>query len=460
MFQSLSDLLHDSLDSLRGIGRISAQDIKKVLHQDIRSTLIESDVSPAAVDAIIQEVESAALGKKVLKSIRPGDALIKEVYHAMTHALGKKLIHLNLNANAPVVIVVAGLQGAGKTTTVAKLAYYLKHKKQKTVMVTSTDIYRPAAIEQLEALANENQLLHFPSTTKDKPTRIVKQAIDSAKKSFADVLIIDTAGRLHIDDEMMREIQAIQKTAEATETLLVADSMAGQDAAHVAKQFDDALDITGIILTKADGDARGGAALSMKSITNKPIKFMGTGEKVYALEVFHPERIASRILDMGDILTLVEQAEEQLDKEKADQVAKKIKKGKRFDFNDFLDQLKQMKKMGSMKSLLAKLPGAGKINKAAMDMMDEGLLVKMEAIIQSMTRKERKFPAVINGSRKKRLAAGSGTDIQDVNKLLKQFTQMQKMLKRFKGKNMSGSLKALEGQLPPGALQQLQELEK
>jgi signal recognition particle subunit SRP54 len=236
--------------------------------------------------------------------------------------------------------------------------------------------------------------------------------------------------------------------------------MAGQDAAHVAKQFDDALDITGIILTKADGDARGGAALSMKSITNKPIKFMGTGEKVYALEVFHPERIASRILDMGDILTLVEQAEEQLDKEKADQVAKKIKKGKRFDFNDFLDQLKQMKKMGSMKSLLAKLPGAGKINKAAMDMMDEGLLVKMEAIIQSMTRKERKFPAVINGSRKKRLAAGSGTDIQDVNKLLKQFTQMQKMLKRFKGKNMSGSLKALEGQLPPGALQQLQELEK
>ena len=454
MFNQLSDRLATSLEKLKGIGRLTEDNIKATLG-DIRRSLLEADVALPVITTFIEQIQEKALGQKVLKSIRPGEALIKLVQDELTEVLGKAQSELNLNAAAPIVILMAGLQGSGKTTTVAKLAHWLKTDKQKSVMVTSADIYRPGAIEQLETLSQQVDALFFPSTTKDKPTHIVKNAIKAAKQQYADILIIDTAGRLHIDEEMMQEIEKVSDIAQPTETLLVVDSMAGQDAANTAKAFNDRLALTGIVLTKTDGDARGGAALSMRIITGKPIKFIGVGEKIHALQPFHPDRIASRILGMGDVVSLVEEAQSQVDQKKADKVAKKIKKGKRFDFNDFQDQLKQMKKMGGMKSLLGKLPGMGQMPKAARAMMDDKLLVKMEAMIYSMTRQERRFPAVMNGSRKRRICQGSGTTIQEVNKLLKQFTQMQKMLKRFKGKNMPGSLDQLKNQIPPELLGKL-----
>lgn len=454
MFNQLSERLNTTLDKLRGIGRLTDENIQSTL-AEIRRSLLEADVALPVVKTFIEQVQEKVVGQKVIKSIRPGEALIKLVQDELTEILGAEQSEINLNAPAPIVFLIAGLQGSGKTTTTAKLAHWLKHEKKKSVMVTSADIYRPAAIEQLETLAKQIEVPHFASTPNDKPKNIVKNAIQEAKKQHADVLIIDTAGRLHIDDDMMDEIELITKLAEPTETLLVVDSMAGQDAANIAKTFNDRLELTGIILTKTDGDARGGAALSMRMITGKPIKFMGVGEKIDALQAFHPDRVASRILGMGDIVSLVEEAQAKVDKKQAEKVAKKIKKGKRFDFNDFLDQLHQMKKMGGIKSLLGKLPGMGQIPKAASALMDDNLITKMEAIIQSMTPQERQFPAVINGSRKRRICNGSGTTIQDVNKLLKQFTQMQKMLKRFKGKNMMGGLDQLKGQLPPELMSKL-----
>jgi len=457
MFNQLTERLSSSLEKLRGIGRLTEDNIKSTL-ADIRRALLEADVALPVVKTFIEKIQEKAVGEKVLKSIRPGEALIKLVQDELTEVLGSEQSELNLNVPAPMVILIAGLQGSGKTTTVAKLAYWLKNEKKKSVMVTSADVYRPAAIEQLATLAKQIDVAYFPSTVKDKPKAIVKNALQAAKKEFADVLILDTAGRLHIDEDMMDEIEAISKLAEPTETLLVVDSMAGQDAANIAKTFNERLELTGIILTKADGDARGGAALSMRTITEKPIKFMGVGEKVDALQPFHPDRVASRILGMGDIVGLVEEVQAKVDKKQADKVAKKLKKGKRFDFNDFLGQLKQMKKMGGMKSLLGKLPGMGQLPKAAAAMMDDKMLIKMEAIIYSMTPQERQFPAVINGSRKRRICNGSGTTVQDVNKLLKQFAQMQKMLKRFKGKNMMGSMGGLgdlQNQLPPELMSKL-----
>ncbi|EKD77056.1 MAG: hypothetical protein ACD_42C00494G0001 [uncultured bacterium] len=347
------------------------------------------------------------------------------------------------------------MQGSGKTTTTAKLAHYLSATHKKSVMVTSTDIYRPAALEQLATLAKQINVTHFPSTTQDKPLDIVRNAIDQAKKQFLDIVIIDTAGRLHIDDDMMHEIAEINRIAQPTETLLVVDSMSGQDAANVAKTFNEKLELTGVILTKTDGDARGGAALSMRIITGKPIKFVGTGEKIEGLSAFHPDRVASHILGMGDIVSLVESVKEKVDKKEADKIAKKLQSGKRFDFNDFLAQLNQMKKMGSMQSILDKMPGFAKIPKNAAEMMDDKVIVKMEAIILSMTAKERRFPALINGSRKQRIAKGSGTAMQDIGKLLKQFTQMQKMLKRFGGNKMEKQMRQLEqykDRLPPELL--------
>src|SRR3990167_6246167 len=454
MFNQLTERLSTTLQKLRGVHRFTEENIKEAIG-DIRKALIEADVALPVVKTFIENVTAIAIGQTIIKQVRPEEAFVKLVQDELTAVLGGETTEINLRAQKPVVILMAGLQGSGKTTTTAKLAKWLSTTQKKTVMVTSTDVYRPAALDQLETLAKQIDVAHFPSTPKDKPLDIVKRAIDHAKKQFLDVLIIDTAGRLHIDDAMMDEIQQISKAAEPTETLLVVDSMTGQDAANVAKTFNEKLELTGVILTKTDGDARGGAALSMRIITGKPIKFVGTGEKIEGLSAFHPDRVASHILGMGDIVSLVESVKEKVDKKEADKIAKKLQSGKRFDFNDFLAQLNQMKKMGSMQSILDKMPGFAKIPKNAAEMMDDKVIVKMEAIILSMTAKERRFPALINGSRKQRIAKGSGTAMQDIGKLLKQFTQMQKMLKRFGGNKMEKQMRQLEqykDRLPPELL--------
>ncbi|MCH9644749.1 MAG: signal recognition particle protein [Gammaproteobacteria bacterium] len=448
MFSNLSERLSASIGKLRGIGRLTEDNIQDTLGE-VRRALLEADVALPVAKQFVETVREQAIGEEVIKNVRPGEAFIKLVQDELTRVLGSKTSELNLKAQPPVVILMAGLQGSGKTTTTAKLANWLQKSEKKKVMVTSADVYRPAAIEQLKTLASQIDVEYFPSTVNDKPTKIAEAALKQAKKSFMDILIIDTAGRLHIDDEMMQEIRAISECINPNETLLVVDSMAGQDAANTAKTFNDTIPLTGVVLTKTDGDARGGAALSMRMITEKPIKFMGVGEKIDALEPFHPDRVASRILGMGDIVSLVEEAQDKVDKKQADKFAKKLKKGKRFDFNDFLNQLQQMKKMGGMQSLMGKLPGMGQLPKKAKDMIDDKLFVRMEAIINSMTPKERAFPALLNGSRKRRISAGSGTNIQDVNKLMKQFTQMQKMLKRFKGDKMAKKMKHMQDQLPP-----------
>ena len=457
MFNQLTSRLSTTLEKLRGIHRFTEDNIKEAI-DDIRRALIEADVALPVIKTFIDTVTEKVIGHQIIKQVRPEDAFVKIVQDELTAVLGGETVEINLRAQKPVIILMAGLQGSGKTTTTAKLAKFLSTSQKKSVMVTSVDVYRPAALDQLETLAKQINVAHFPSTPQDKPLDIVKRAIDHAKKQFLDVLIIDTAGRLHIDDAMMDEIQQISKAAEPTETLLVVDSMTGQDAANVAKTFNEKLELTGVILTKTDGDARGGAALSMRIITGKPIKFVGQGEKVDALAVFHPERAASRILGMGDIVSLVESVKQKVDKKEADKIAKKLQSGKRFDFNDFLSQLNQMKKMGSMQSIMDKIPGFAKVPKGAAAMMDDKIIVQMEAIILSMTQKERRFPALINGSRKQRIARGSGTTLQDIGKLLKQFAQMQKMLKRFGGNKMEKRMKQLEqyrDQLPPELLSQL-----
>lgn len=457
MFTQLTERLSTSLQKLRGIQRFTEDNIKEAI-SEIRRALIEADVALPVVKKFIDDVTEKAIGQTIIKSVRPEDAFVKLVQDELIEVLGGEAAEINLRAQKPVIILMAGLQGSGKTTTTAKLAKYLSETQKKSVMVTSVDIYRPAALDQLETLAKQINVAHFPSTPQDKPLDIVKRAIDHAKKQFLDILIIDTAGRLHIDDDMMHEIAEISKAAMPTETLLVVDSMAGQDAANVAKTFNEKLELTGVILTKTDGDARGGAALSMRIITGKPIKFVGTGEKIDGLSAFHPDRVASRILGMGDIVSLVESVKQKVDKKEADKIAKKLQSGKRFDFNDFLSQLNQMKKMGSMQSILDKMPGFAKVPKAAADMMDDKAIVKMEAMILSMTQKERRFPALINGSRKQRITKGSGTSIQDIGKLLKQFEKMQKMLKRFGGNKMEKQMRQLDqikDKLPPELLAQL-----
>src|SRR3990167_401326 len=459
MFNQLTERLSTTLHKLRGVHRFTEENINEAIG-DIRKALIEADVALPVVKTFIENVTSIAIGQTIIKQVRPEEAFVKLVQDELTAVLGGETTDINLRAQKPVVILMAGLQGSGKTTTTAKLAKWLSTTQKKTVMVPSTDVYRPSALDQLETLAKQIEVAHFPSTPKDKPLDIVKRAIDHAKKQFLDVLILDTAGRLHIDDAMMDEIQQISAASLPTETLLVVDSMAGQDAANIAKTFNEKLALTGVILTKTDGDARGGAALSMRIITGKPIKFVGTCEKIDGLAVFHPERVASRILGMGDIVSLVESVKAKVDKKEADKIAKKLQKGKRFDFNDFLSQLHQMKKMGSMQSLMDKLPGFAKVPKGASAMMDDKVIVQMEAIILSMTQKERRFHALINGSRKQRIAKGSGTSLQDIGKLLKQFAQMQKMLKRFSGNKMEKRMKQLEqfrDQLPPELLAQMPE---
>lgn len=446
MFESLTDRLGGALKSISGQSKLTEENIKGTV-REVRMALLEADVALPVVKAFTDQVKERAIGADVLKSLNPGQVFLKIVHEELQSVMGEANEKLNLATQPPAIVLMAGLQGAGKTTTVAKLAKYLQEREKKKVMVVSADVYRPAAIKQLETLASEVGATFCPSDLNQKPVDIANNAVDAAKRAGADVLIVDTAGRLAVDADMMAEIQALHKALNPIETLFVVDAMTGQDAANTAKAFSDALPLTGVVLTKADGDARGGAALSVRHITGKPIKFMGMGEKIDALEPFHPDRVASRILDLGDVLSLIEQAERNVDKKKADKLAKKIKSGKGFDLEDFLDQIQQMKNMGGITSMLDKLPGMGNLgNMAKQTDAAEKNFKQMEAIIYSMTPEERRFPDKINGSRKRRIAAGSGNQIQDVNRVLKQHNQMQKMMKKMTAKGgMQKMMRALGG---------------
>lgn len=451
MFENLTDRLSKTLKTLRGQGRLSEDNIKDSL-REVRQALLEADVALPVVREFIDKVREKALGEEVVGSLSPGQALVKVVNDELVAIMGHQHDALDLNQKPPITILMAGLQGAGKTTTVAKLARRLIEVDKKVVMVASADIYRPAAIDQLQTLAAEVNAIFHPSDIKQKPVDIAKQAQDAARKQNVDVLILDTAGRLAIDQQMMDEIKGIHKAVTPNETLFVVDSMTGQDAANTAKAFGEALPLSGVVLTKTDGDARGGAALSVRHITGKPIKYIGSGEKTDALEAFHPDRMASRILGMGDILSLVEQAHEKVDHEKAEKLARKVKKGKGFDLEDLRDQFMQMDKMGGLGSMIDKLPGMGAgVAQAMQNPAHTRQMKRMVAIIDSMTPKERRKPEVINGSRKRRMAMGSGTEIQDVNRLLKQHKQMQKMMKKMGSKGgMANMMRGLKGKMPPG----------
>ena len=447
MFESLTQRLSGTMERLRGRGRLTEENIREAT-REVRIALLEADVALPVVQALIERIKVRAVGQEVLKSLTPGQALIKVVRDELTAVMGAQATELNLNVPAPAVILMAGLQGAGKTKTVGKLAKLLKEKRKKKVMVVSADVYRPAAIEQLKTLAQQVDVAFFPSDASQQPVDIVRAAIADAKKSFIDVLIVDTAGRLAIDEAMMAEIKALHAEVKPVETLFVVDSMTGQDAATTAKAFGEALPLTGVVLTKTDGDARGGAALSVRYITGKPIKFVGTGEKVDGLDVFHPERVASRILDMGDVLSLVEQVEGQVDKDKAQKLAEKVAKGKKFDLNDMRDQLEQMQNMGGIGSLMEKLPGLGQVPEHLKQQVAQNKEVpRMIAIINSMTKKERRNPNLLNGSRRSRIAAGSGTTPADVNKLMKQYMQMEKMMGKMARGGMKGMMRGLQGMM-------------
>jgi len=443
MFDNLTDRLSNTLKKLKGQGRLTEDNIKEAL-REVRMALLEADVSLPVVTDFIERVKEGALGQEVQTSLTPGQAMIKLVQAELVKVMGAANEGLNLNAVPPAVILMAGLQGAGKTTTVAKLGRWLQENQKKKVGVVSADVYRPAAIKQLQMLASELNLDFFDSDLSQKPVDIAKNAIEAAKKKFLDVIIIDTAGRLHIDDEMMGEIKALHAAINPIETLFVVDSMTGQDAAITAKAFNDALPLTGVILTKADGDARGGAALSIRHITGKPIKFIGVGEKTNALEPFYPDRIASRILGMGDMLSLIEEIEQKVDKEKAEKFARKMQKGKGFDLEDFREQLQQMQSMGGVSSMLDKLPGMSNIPQEMKDKVNDKELARQIAVIGSMTMQERRYPDLIKGNRKKRIAAGCGQQLQDVNRILKQFLMMQKMMKKFKSGNMANMMRGIK----------------
>ncbi|MCG7972249.1 MAG: signal recognition particle protein, partial [Candidatus Thiodiazotropha taylori] len=449
MFDNLTQRLGKVLTNLRGQGRLTEENIKETM-REVRMALLEADVALPVVREFVDQVKQKAMGEEVMKSLTPGQTLIKIVNDELVQVMGEANESLDLTAQPPAVILMAGLQGSGKTTSVAKLSRWLQQQGKKKVSVVSCDVYRPAAIDQLQTLSKEVEAQFIPSQGDEKPVKIAKRAMETAKRDFAEVLIVDTAGRLHVDGEMMEEIKQLHQVLNPVETLFVVDSMTGQDAANTAKAFNDALPLTGVILTKADGDARGGAALSIRQITGKPIKFIGVGEKTDALEPFHPDRIASRILGMGDVLTLVEEVSRKVDQDKAAKLAKKLQKGKGFDLEDFKEQMLQMSKMGGMSGLLDKLPGMGELPDHVKNQVDDKQVSRLIAIINSMTPHERAFPAVIKGSRKRRIAAGSGTQVQDVNKLLKQFTQMQKMMKKMKGGGMKKMMRGLGGRFPGG----------
>lgn len=429
MFENLTERLARTFKNLSGQGRLTEDNIQQAL-REIRMSLLEADVALPVIKDFLNQVKEKALGQEVSLSLKADQAFIKLVNDELISVMGGTCSELDFKTQPPAVMLMAGLQGSGKTTTTAKLARYLRDTEKKKVMVVSVDVYRPAAIQQLNVLATELDIPFFPSDPTEKPLDIAQKALESAKKQHVDVILFDTAGRLHVDAEMMAEIKALHHAINPIETLFVVDSMTGQDAANTAKAFHDTLPLTGVILTKTDGDARGGAALSVKYITGLPIKFMGTGEKIDALEVFHPERVASRILGMGDLLSLIEEVERKTDKAASEKLVKKIKKGKSFDLEDYKQQLVQMTNMGGLSGMLSKLPGVGQLPSQAMGQINDKALLQTISIINSMTFKERRVPKIIVGSRKRRIAEGSGTEIQDVNRLLKQFEKMQKMLKK------------------------------
>ena len=446
MFNNLSERLTSIVKNLTGRGRLTEENIQVSL-KEVRTALLEADVALPVIKTFLDSVQAKAIGHTVLHSIRPGDAFVKVVYDELVKIMGEGCATLNLRTQPPAIIMLVGLQGCGKTTTVAKLSHWLQVTQKKSSLLTSLDVYRPAAIEQLQILAQQVGACYFPSNTNDDPVAIAKAAIAQAKNQFMDSVIIDTAGRLHIDQKMMDEIKQIHREIQPIETLLVVDSMMGQDSVNTAKVFLETIPLTGIVLTKTDGDARGGAALAMHVVTGQPIKFIGTGEKIDAFEPFYPDRISARILGMGDILTLVEEAHHKVDHEKAKKLAKKFQKGKAFDLEDFLVQLQQMRNMGGVSNIMGKLPGLGNLAQAK-NMINDHMFIKMEAMINSMTPRERHFPAFIKGSNKQRIANGSGVQVQDVNRLLKQFVQMQKKMQRFKGAKMTNMMKQLQGILP------------
>ncbi len=448
MFGQLSERLQKTVNQLRGRGRLTEKNIADAL-REVRVALLEADVSLSVARHFIDQVRQRALGAEVMQSLTPGQSVVKIVHEELVRLMGEFNDSLDLSVRPPAVLLVAGLQGSGKTTTTAKLARRLRERAHKRVLVTSVDVYRPAAIEQLRKLADDVGVGFYEADPGEAPVAIARAAVEQARRTSMDVVIVDSAGRLHVDEQMMQEIQQVHGAIEPVETLFVVDSLTGQDAVTSASAFDRALPLTGVVLTKTDGDARGGAALSVRQVTGKPIKFLGTGERLDALEPFHPDRVASRILGMGDVLSLVEEVERKVDRGEAEKIAKKISKGKGFDLTDLRGQLLQMEQMGGMASLVEKLPGMAGLSDAARSRVDDTQTRRMVAIIDSMTPHERRFPAVIRGSRKRRIAQGSGTQVQDVNRLLKQFTQMQKMMKRMrKGGNLARMLRAGQGRMP------------
>jgi signal recognition particle subunit SRP54 len=447
MFDSLTNRFSRVIKNLRGEARLTEANVQDAL-REVRMALLEADVALPVVREFVARVRESALGQEVVGSLTPGQAAVGVVYRELVRLMGEKNDALDLAVQPPAVILLAGLQGSGKTTTAGKLARWLKVERGKKVLLASCDVYRPAAIEQLGMLAGQIGADFFPSSTGEKPVEIGERALDFARKHYHDVLIVDSAGRLGIDEEMMREIAGLHAALKPAETLFIVDAMQGQDAVNTAKAFADALPLTGVILTKLDGDARGGAALSVRNVTGRPIKFAGTGEKLTGLEPFYPERMASRILGMGDIVSLVEEAHKQVDVEEAKRVAEKLKKGKGFDLEDFKNQMQQMKKMGGLASLVDKLPAqlVGQLTPA--QLQDDTQFRRVEGIINSMTMKERVQPDIIKASRKRRIAAGAGVSVQEVNRLLNQFEQMQKMMKMLKGGNLARMMRGMKGMFP------------
>jgi signal recognition particle subunit SRP54 len=452
MFDSLQSRLGGVFDRLRGRGALTERDVEEALGE-VRTALVEADVALPVVKDFIDKVRPRAIGEDVIRSVTPGQQVVKIVHDVLVETLGEENSALSLGS-PPAPILMVGLQGSGKTTTSAKIGMMLQNREKKRVLMASLDVSRPAAMEQLKILGEQAGVATLPIVLGQGPVEIARRAMASAKVGGYDVLILDTAGRQHIDEQLMLEVAQIRDQVKPHETLLVADSLTGQDAVNIARTFNERVKLSGIILTRADGDARGGAALSMRAVTGAPIKFLATGEKLDALEAFHPARVASRILDMGDVVSLVEKAAETFDKEKAEKLARKMKKGE-FDMNDLAEQLGQMKKLGGMQGVLGMLPGVGKI-KGQLDAagMDDKLLTRQEAIIQSMTKKERADPDLINGSRRKRIAMGSGTEVSEVNKLLKMHRQMSDVMKKMgKGGRAMQGLSALfggSGGMPPG----------
>ena len=451
MFENLSERFTGIVKRLRGEARLTESNIDDTL-REVRLALLEADVALPVVKDFLDRVRVRALGQEVIGTLTPGQALIRVVRDELTELMGEAGVGLDFQAEPPIVVLLAGLQGSGKTTSAAKLAKRLKEQEKKSVAVVSCDVYRPAAIEQLRVLAGEVGVDCYPST-ENSPEKIALAALDLARRQLKDVLIVDTAGRLAIDEAMMAEIRGLHAALKPRETLFVIDSMMGQDAVRTAQAFNEALPLTGVILTKADGDARGGAALSVRHVTGKPIKFIGMGEKVAALEAFHPDRMASRILGMGDVLTLIEEVEQKVDKQKAARVAEKITKGKGFDLSDFREQIDQMRNMGGLTALMSKLPGMGELPEHVKNRANDKEMSRLAAIIDSMTPHERRFPAVIKASRKQRIAAGSGTQVQDVNRLLKQFENVQRMMKKVSKKGgLQALMRGMRGQMPPGGM--------